>query len=121
MTTNHYDASIPIYIQLMDQMRIKIFTNVWAPGEKIPAVRELALLFSVNPNTMQRALTELEREELLHSERTSGRFVTQDMKKIASARKNAAADTLKAFVENMKQLGYTKEEILQDLKEVWSS
>ena len=70
-----YDTNVPIYLQLIEKIQRMIVTGEWRAGERIPAVRELALAFGVNPNTMQRALAELERDGLLFSERTTGRYI----------------------------------------------
>ena len=75
---NRYDENVPIYLQIMDRMKRRILTGDWQPGDRIPAVRDLAMAYGVNPNTMQRALSELEREGLLFSERTTGRFITRN-------------------------------------------
>ena len=73
----NFDGNAPIYSQLVEQMKLGIVSGEWLPGQRIPAVRELAVEAGVNPNTMQRALQELERQGLLFSLRTSGRFVTE--------------------------------------------
>ena len=77
-----FDGNAPIYTQLVDQMKLGIVSGEWIPGQRIPAVRELAVDAGVNPNTMQRALQELERQGLMFSQRTSGRFETEDREMI---------------------------------------
>ena len=72
------DNERPIYLQLMERIQQDIVSGVYKPGEKIPSVRDLALDAAVNPNTMQKALSELERSGLVYSQRTSGRFITED-------------------------------------------
>ena len=74
------DNDRPIYLQLMERIQHDIISGVYKPGDKIPSVRDLALDAAVNPNTMQKALSELERSGLLYSQRTSGRFITDDEK-----------------------------------------
>ena len=74
----NFDGNAPIYTQLVDQIKLGIVSGEWIPGQRVPAVRELAVEAGVNPNTMQRALQELERQGLMFSQRTSGRFVTED-------------------------------------------
>lgn len=105
------NENLPIYIQIMDKIRAAIVSGELAAGRKVAPVRELAEEFGVNPNTMQRALAELEREGLLVSERTSGRFVTRDMEKIERARGEAAEQIVRDFLHKMKSLGYTMEQI----------
>lgn len=105
-------ADAPIYSQLAEQMRLSIVSGEYTPGERLPPVRELALSAGVNPNTMQRAMTELEREGLVFPQRTAGRFVTEDAELIAQARREIARVKAEAFLEAMRSLGYTSGEIL---------
>lgn len=105
-------ADAPIYSQLAEQMRLSIVSGEYAPGERLPPVRKLALSAGVNPNTMQRAMTELEREGLVFPQRTAGRFVTEDAELIAQARREIARVKAEAFLEAMRSLGYTSGEIL---------
>ena len=113
MTTEFkFNESIPIYIQLMDYIRHDIISGVLQPGAKISSVRDLAAKFGVNPNTMQKALAELESEELLHAERTSGRFVTTNKLLIESIRFKEARKITEEFLRKMQELGYDEEEIM---------
>ena len=89
--------NMPIYMQIMNRVRGAVASGELAPGERVASVREMAADFEVNPNTMQRALNELEREGLLVSERTAGRFVTMDRKLIAQLKREAAEDAADAF------------------------
>lgn len=107
-----FDSNRPIYLQLMEQLKIKIITGIYPPGTKIPSVRDLAMETGVNPNTMQRALTELERENLLYSQRTNGRFVTEDKNMIKQLQQEIAQQQIKEFITNMKTIGFHKQEIL---------
>lgn len=109
-------ADLPIYAQLIFQIKLAIVSGEYLPGERLASVRELAMDAGVNPNTMQRALQELEREGMVYTQRTSGRFVTEDTKVIESAKKHLAEDQIKDFLEQMSRLGYPKEEILSLLK-----
>ena len=111
-----FSADLPIYSQLVAQIKLAIVSGVYLPGERLAPVRELAMDAGVNPNTMQRALQELERDGMVYTQRTSGRFVTEDTKVIESAKKQLAADQIKDFLEQMGRLGYPKEEILSLLK-----
>ncbi len=112
-----YDTNVPIYLQIMEKIQRMIVTGEWQAGDRIPAVRELALAFGVNPNTMQRALAELERDGLLYSERTSGRFVTQDRAHIVRLRASLAGEILRDFLSRMEGLGCAREEILPLLQQ----
>lgn len=107
-----FEAGAPIYAQIAEALRIRIVSGSMRPGEKLPPVRELALEAGVNPNTMQRALTELEREGLLYTQRTSGRFVTGDAGVLDEARRDLARRKLRAFLGSMGELGFTGEELL---------
>ena len=111
-----FSADLPIYSQLVAQIKLAIVSGVYLPGERLAPVRELAMDAGVNPNTMQRALQGLEREGMVYTQRTSGRFVTEDTKVIESAKKLLAEREIKSFLAQMSRLGYPKEEILSLLE-----
>ena len=111
------DSSRPIYLQIIERVQMDIITGPYQPGDKLPSVRDLAQEAAVNPNTMQKALSELERSGLIYSQRTSGRFITEDKELIHQMKKELAAAEVSAFVAHMKQLGITPEEIRQLLAE----
>ena len=96
----------PIYIQLQERLKQSIVSGRYPPGDKLPAVRDLALEAAVNPNTVQRALAELEREGLVHAQRTSGRYVTEDAAVIEKTKNELALDLVNAFLEKMAAIGY---------------
>ena len=95
---------------------MQIVSGNYKPGSKIPSVRELAAEAGVNPNTMQRALAELERKGLVTTQRTSGRVVTEDMEMIKETRNLLAKEQIQDFINRMKELGFEKEEILALIK-----
>lgn len=111
------DSSRPIYLQIIERVQMDIITGRYQPGDKLPSVRDLAQEAAVNPNTMQKALSELERSGLIYSQRTSGRFITEDKELIHQMKKELAAAEVSAFVAHMKHLGITPEEIRQLLAE----
>ena len=111
MVKKGFNSEMPIYLQIMTLLRSEIVSGEWKPGNQIPSVRELAETLRVNPNTMQRALYELEREGLLCSERTSGRYVTDDEEKISQTKKEMANEIIENCIAYLTHLGYTKEEI----------
>lgn len=111
------DSSRPIYLQIIERVQMDIITGRYQPGDKLPSVRDLAQEAAVNPNTMQKALSELERSGLIYSQRTSGRFITEDKELIHQMKKELAAAEVSAVVAHMKQLGITPEEIRQLLAE----
>ena len=105
--------NMPIYVQIMNRVREAVAAGELKPGDRVAPVREMAQDFEVNPNTMQRALNELEREGLLVSERTAGRFVTEDKELISRLRSEMAVDTVDAFRREMAALGYSDEEMME--------
>ncbi len=107
----------PIYSQLVRRIKQGIVSGELKPGEKLPSVRDLAAEAGVNPNTMQRALQELEREGMVFPQRTSGRFVTEDVKLIEEAKRAFASEYIRVFLEEMGKLGCRREEILSLLRE----
>lgn len=111
------DSSRRIYLQIIERVQMDVITGRYQPGDKLPSVRDLAQEAAVNPNTMQKALSELERSGLIYSQRTSGRFITEDKELIHQMQKELAAAEVSAFVAHMKQLGITPEEIRQLLAE----
>ena len=112
-----FSNDLPIYSQLIAQIKVGIVTGAFPPGERLPSVRDLATEAGVNPNTMQRALTELERDGLVYSQRTAGRFVTEDQSMIASAKRSLAESHIQTFLRAMAHLGYDREEILTLLRQ----
>lgn len=106
-----FDADKPIYVQIIDRIKLKIISGEILPGSKLSSVRDMAEEAGVNPNTMQRALTELEREALVFSQRTSGRFVTEDKNLIKNMRKSYAKTKMEEMLEALLKIGYTQEEL----------
>lgn len=109
----------PIYLQLVEQLERYIITGQFSPGEKLPSVRDLAFYAKVNPNTMQKALQELEDKKLIITVRTNGKFVTDDEKFLRKQRANLATTKITDFLQEMQELGWSRSEIinyLQNLK-----
>lgn len=104
-------AGRPVYLQLIEQLELAILTGEYPPGEKISGVRDLAAQAQVNPNTMQRALAELEARGLLETQRTAGRTVTSDTEKLAQARQSLARKLVHDFYRQASALGLTKAEL----------
>lgn len=100
----------PIYSQLIEQIELMVVSGIYPAGSKLPSVRDMAGEASVNPNTMQRALSQLESEGLLYSQRTSGRFVTEDVEKIMKTKSILAMQLINEFIENMSNLGYNRQQ-----------
>lgn len=106
----------PIYAQILERIQMQIVSGVYQPGTKIPSVRELAADAGVNPNTMQKALAELERSGLVMTQRTSGRVVTEDLNMIKETRNQLAGEQVRDFVKRMKDLGFDREDIIDLLR-----
>ncbi len=112
------DSERPVYIQLIEQIQAGIISGKFKPGDKLPSVRDLAAEAAVNPNTMQKALVELERTGLIYTNRTSGRFITSDEVMISKLKGLSAKELVKDFLERMKQLGYEPQETLNLVTDV---
>jgi len=112
-----FDNTKPIYLQNMEKIKLQIVSHELEPNQQLPTVRELASEAGVNPNTIQRALSDLEREGFVYSKRTTGRFVTEDLDLIVQSRKQLSEEQLKNFVTGMLQFGYQKEELPSVLSE----
>ncbi len=108
----------PIYTQIMEHITSDIISGTYAPGSKLPSVRELAQTAGVNPNTMQKALSELEHTGLLYSQRTSGRFITEDLSMIEQVKTHIASQQVEEFLKKMKHLGYSKKNIIQLIEKI---
>ncbi len=106
----------PIYTQILEEMKKRIVSGYYKPGEKMLAVRELAQEARVNPNTMQKAMTELERENLVYTMRTAGRYITEDTDLIDATKKELAQSHVAYFYKQLEALGYQKEEMVELLK-----
>jgi len=116
MTWN-LNSDSPIFIQITDHLRNDIISGIYKPGERLPSVRDLAANAGVNPNTMQKALSDLELTGLVHSERTSGRFITEDKKMIEELRTALVNTHIEEFFNNLKKLGLTEDDILKLVKQ----
>ena len=112
-----FDNERPIYIQLMEKIRLEIVSGKLKKGERMPSVRELAITMKVNPNTMQKALAELENEQLIYTERTNGKFVTQNEKRIQEVKKELAKEKVNTYLNSMKDIGIRFEEAINYLQE----
>lgn len=113
-----FDNDRPIYLQVMEHIKLGIISGELPLGSRLAAVRDMATEASVNPNTMQKALGELEREGMLYTQRTNGRFVTEDSSMIDNLRYQLARDKLVVFVSQMERLGYTRKQIVEMFEKV---
>lgn len=113
-----FDNDRPIYIQLVEQLKTYIVSGKLESGSRLPSVRELALQTQVNPNTMQKALNELENDKLVYTERTNGKFVTTDKKLIDDIKKELAKQKVQTYLSDMEKLGISNTEAIQYLQKI---
>lgn len=112
-----FQSGIPIYAQLTEGIKTRIISGAYPAGSRLPSVRELAAEAGVNPNTMQRALSMLEQEGYLRTERTNGRFVTDDVEQLADSKKQVAREKIQTFLEQMTELGISPQEVVAFIQE----
>lgn len=112
-----FKEGLPIYTQIIEQMKMRIASGAYRPGAKLPSVRELAVEAGVNPNTMQRAFAELEREGLLYAVRTSGRFITEEDSVLSNLQKSLGRNFIVDLFNNLDKLGMSKEEIVSAVEQ----
>ncbi len=103
----------PIFRQLVEHIQLMIVSGGYKPGEKLPSVRDLAAEASVNPNTMQKALADLEQNSLVYAQRTSGRYITEDEGMIAKLKNELATQQILDFLEKMGQIGFSKQQTIE--------
>lgn len=116
----NFKDGIPIYTQIVDKVKVSIAGGLYEPGAKMPPVRDMALEAGVNPNTMQKAFTQLEREGLLYSVRTSGRFVTEEREVLDNLKKTLSREYINELFESLSRLGMSREEIITAVQQ-WST
>lgn len=113
-----FDNDTPIYLQIIEHIKMQIISGKYDMGDKLPSVREFSADLAVNPNTVQKALLELESIGLIYTERTNGKFVTNDKKKIAQLKSQTIKDRICKFFESMQKIGLTKQEIMDVLNDI---
>ena len=111
-----FNNDSPIYLQIIEHIKMQIINKEYLPGAKLPSVREMSLIFEVNPNTIQKALGELEELGLIFTERTNGKFVTLDEKLIMGITKDTVNKKIDDFLQDMSKMGISKKEIIEILK-----
>lgn len=111
-----FQASRPIYMQIVDKIIQQIIRSELMPGNKLPSVREMAVQTGVNPNTIQRTYSELERMEIVETRRGQGTFVTENINLIGEIKVRKQKEIIEAFFINMQELGYSEEDMLSGLK-----
>lgn len=109
---NQFQSNMPIYLQLVNNFKHRIVSGELKAGLKLESVRDLAITYEVNPNTMQRALAELERDGLVYADRTIGRFITEDEELIVKMREEIAHEIIEQFIQQMKSIGFSQQEAM---------
>ena len=111
-----FDNNIPIYVQLLEYMKIYLISGVFKCGDKLPSVRDCSNTFKVNPNTMQKALAELESMNLIYTERTNGKYVTNDEEMIKKLKDEYASTLARSYFQGMKKIGLGKADSIKYLE-----
>lgn len=109
---SNFNNNIPIYIQLVEDIKLEIISGKLNPGDKLPSVREWANIFKVNPNTMQKALSDLEELGLVYTERTNGKYVTNSQNIIVKLKEDYIKNATKKYLDDMKKIGISKDTII---------
>lgn len=117
MMTDTFHTSKPIYLQLVDRINSQILRQELMPGDKLPSVREMAIESGVNPNTIQRTYSELERMSIVETKRGQGTFVTEDESVLIDLREKVKQEHLKQFIDGMENMGFSSDEILRSLQD----
>jgi DNA-binding transcriptional regulator YhcF (GntR family) len=112
-----FDKNIPIYLQIEEMIKLAIIKEKYKIGEKLPSVREYAIMLKINPNTINRALLELEEKGLIKTQRTNGKYVTEDKETIKKSKQEYIKKLTNEFISKMKDINVSKKEILELLKE----
>ena len=117
---NNFNDKLPIYIQIINGIKKDIISGNIKPGDKLPSVRELSSQLKVNPNTISRVYQEIERDGITFTQRGTGTFIREDTAMIASIKKEMAGELIADFLQGMKNMGYTKEEIIKVISDKWN-
>ena len=112
----NFNNNTPIYTQLTNHIKELIVSKTLKPNEKLPSVRELAMQLKINPNTVQKSLEKLEEQKLIYTERTNGKYVTNDKNLIETTKQELAKNITNTYIDNMKKLGFTKQELIKYLQ-----
>ncbi len=116
-----FNNNLPIYLQIMDLIKNQVSKGELSIGEKLPSVRELSKDLKVNPNTIQRVYQELEREEIIYTQRGMGSFITEDVELIKNLKSESVMSLIENFVGEMHNLGYSDGEVIEKVKEFINS
>lgn len=114
----HIEPDRPVYLQLIEQMQNAIVSGAFLPGQRLPSVRDMAAQAAVNPNTMMRALAELENQGLIITQRTAGKSITADCEKVKQLQEELAISQANIFLKKMKTMGYSKVSLIALLEKL---
>ncbi len=112
-----FDNKIPIYMQIINSIKIDIINGKVKPGDKLPSIREMAVNYKVNPNTLQRVYQELEREDITYTQRGTGSFIKEDGNMVKSLKKEMAREVIENFIQSIKSFGFSDDEIVNVIRE----
>jgi len=110
-----FDDKMPIYLQIMDHIKMDIVTEKLKANDKLPSVREMAMNLKVNPNTLQRAYQELERLGIVYTQRGMGTFVGERANMVDDLKQEMAKEVMDSFILRMKRLGFSEQEIIESI------
>ena len=113
MTDELFDENIPIYLQIIDMIKKQLVSNALESGNRLPSVRELSKQLEVNPNTVQRAYTEMEREGLVYTQRGQGTFIVDEPETISKLREEITVRKIESFIKEMEEIGFSHNELLE--------
>jgi DNA-binding transcriptional regulator YhcF (GntR family) len=114
-----FDENKPIYIQITDLIKKQMISHEILPGEKLPSVRDMSKQLEVNPNTVQRAYLEMEREMLVYTKRGQGTFIVDEPKVVRKLRQEMVQDKVSAFIREMKEFGFSQDELIKIIDQHW--
>jgi DNA-binding transcriptional regulator YhcF (GntR family) len=113
MTGKLFDENIPIYLQIIDMIKKQLISNALESGNRLPSVRELSKQLEVNPNTVQRAYAEMEREGLVYTQRGQGTFIVDEPETISKLREEITERKMATFIKEMEEIGFSHNELLE--------
>ncbi|MEC1393615.1 GntR family transcriptional regulator [Bacillus velezensis] len=113
---NEFQSSKPIYLQIADRVYYRLIRSELSPGDKLPSVREMAVQMKVNPNTIQRTYSEMERLGIVETRRGQGTFIAERSDLKAELKDRLTKDVFKRFIQEMAELGLSPEEMLDGIK-----
>lgn len=117
MTNVHFDENVPIYLQIIDLIKKQLVSNALESGGRLPSVRDLSKQLEVNPNTVQRAYTEMEREGLVYTQRGQGTFIVDEPETVSKLREEITVKKIASFVKEMKEFGFSHNELLKRISD----